>query len=31
MLPESADDPIVQAAAEELLKDIKLEDLKNIE
>lgn len=30
-LPESKDDPIVQAAADELLKDINIEDLKSIE
>lgn len=30
-LPESKDDPIVQAATDELLKDINIEDLKSIE
>ncbi|MBO7094782.1 hypothetical protein J6V86_00960 [bacterium] len=30
-LPQSKEDPAVQAAAQELLKDIKVEDLQKIE
>jgi hypothetical protein len=30
-LPESKDDPAVQAATDELLKDIKIEDLQEIQ
>jgi hypothetical protein len=30
-LPESKDDPVVLAATDELLKDIKLEDLQKIQ